>query len=201
VRRRIAGSRSSWTGGAEIEGRTAAAQPAVGRRALRIVQTIGALHPILNHRRAGHCRRSLSEGAIRVTASASHISRPRSRFRQRSIPRLSRTRSPEAPARARKSPQHLGRETPPTARIPADPPSARKRQDPPLTPEVAGSSPVASVFPRSHCDRQAAVSVGFESERLLLTKGDDNTCLPARSTPSDWWPNRVEIEAAADDQP
>ena len=67
-------------------------------------------------------------------------------LRQRHIPRSSRARSPEGPASARESPQRHSRKTLLTGGIPAYPRSGRKRQDRPVTPEVAGSSPVASVF-------------------------------------------------------
>jgi hypothetical protein len=65
--------------------------------------------------------------------------------RQGSIPRSSRTRSPESPAGTRESPQGQARKTLLAAGIPAYPRSARMRQDRPVTPEVAGSSPVAPV--------------------------------------------------------
>jgi len=61
------------------------------------------------------------------------------------IPRTSRRRSPEAPAGARKSPQDGGRKALHWRQIPAFPRPARRRQDRPVTPEVAGSSPVAPV--------------------------------------------------------
>jgi hypothetical protein len=61
---------------------------------------------------------------------------------QRSIPR-SRTRPPQVPAGARQSPQDEVRNALLAAGIPADPRQDRKRQDRPVTPEVAGSSPVA----------------------------------------------------------
>jgi hypothetical protein len=64
---------------------------------------------------------------------------------QRRIPHISRGRSPEAPAHPRESPQCEGRKALLTAEIPAYPRSARKRHDRPVTPEVAGSSPVAPV--------------------------------------------------------
>jgi hypothetical protein len=66
-------------------------------------------------------------------------------MRQRLIPRRSRTRLPGIPAGTRRSPQRNGLKGVLTTGIPADPRSARKRQDRPVTPEVAGSSPVAPV--------------------------------------------------------
>jgi hypothetical protein len=62
---------------------------------------------------------------------------------QRLIPRSSRTSPPEAPASPRPSPQRRGLKDQLTAGIPAYSRSGRKRQDRPVTPEVAGSSPVA----------------------------------------------------------
>ena len=62
-----------------------------------------------------------------------------------SIPHPSRRRSPQAPANPRQSPQRQGRKFPLTAGMPACPRSARKSHDRPVTPEVAGSSPVAPV--------------------------------------------------------
>jgi hypothetical protein len=64
-------------------------------------------------------------------------------LRQRSIPRSSRTGSPQSPAKPRESPQWWSQKAMLTAESPAYPCSARKRQDRPVTPEVAGSSPVA----------------------------------------------------------
>jgi hypothetical protein len=69
----------------------------------------------------------------------------RSPLRQRPIPRSSRRRSPEAPGHARESPQRHPRKVLVVPGIPAYPRSASKRQDRPVTPEVAGSSPVAPV--------------------------------------------------------
>jgi len=68
------------------------------------------------------------------------------RLGQRCIPRTSRTRSPEAPASARHFPQRQGRKVPLLPGIPAYPRSARKCHDRTVTPEVAGSSPVAPVL-------------------------------------------------------
>jgi hypothetical protein len=62
---------------------------------------------------------------------------------QRCIPRSSRTRSPRVPAWARQSPQSDVRNALLSPGIPAYPRLERKRQDRPVTPEVAGSSPVA----------------------------------------------------------
>ena len=53
------------------------------------------------------------------------------------LPRISRTMAPEAPARPPESPSGPGSKDPGYSR------SARKRHDRPVTPEVAGSSPVA----------------------------------------------------------
>jgi hypothetical protein len=61
------------------------------------------------------------------------------------IPRSSRRRSPEAPARARQSPQGHGEEALLSPGIPAYSRPSRNNQDRPVTPEVAGSSPVAPV--------------------------------------------------------
>jgi hypothetical protein len=66
-------------------------------------------------------------------------------LRQRSIPHRSRGSPPEPPVHARESPHRKGRKTLLMAGIPAYPRPARKRQDRPVTPEVAGSSPVAPV--------------------------------------------------------
>jgi hypothetical protein len=71
-----------------------------------------------------------------------HIS-SRSPARQRHIPCSSRGRSPDTPARARQSPQKAEWKGLLLRQIPAYSRSARKRQDRPVTPEVAGSSPVA----------------------------------------------------------
>jgi hypothetical protein len=71
--------------------------------------------------------------------------RIRSLRRQRHIPRSSRRRSPEPPAHRRESPQRSSQKALLTAEIPAYPRSACKRHDRPVTPEVAGSSPVAPV--------------------------------------------------------
>jgi hypothetical protein len=62
-----------------------------------------------------------------------------------SIPRTSRRRLPEIPARTRESPQRPGRKALLSRGIPAYPRAAHKRHDRPVTPEVAGSSPVAPV--------------------------------------------------------
>src|SRR5688500_18907434 len=61
------------------------------------------------------------------------------------IRRPSRRRSPEAPARARQSPQGHGEAALLSPVIPAYSGPARTYQDRPVTPEVAGSSPVAPV--------------------------------------------------------
>ena len=62
--------------------------------------------------------------------------------RQRHIPCSSRGRSPDNPARARQSPKKPSGKACSCRKIPAYSRSARKRQDRPVTPEVAGSSPV-----------------------------------------------------------
>jgi len=95
-------------------------------------------------------------GAVSIGASASgkstarfgelrdrvpHTSR-RLQRRQRSIPRSSRRRLPQAPARTRESPQAKGLEALLPRGIPAHPRSGPKRHDRPVTPEVAGSSPI-----------------------------------------------------------
>src|SRR5436190_10578180 len=54
-------------------------------------------------------------------------------------------RSPEPPGSTRYSPQRDGLRALLLSEIPAYPRSARKRHDRPVTPEVAGSSPVAPV--------------------------------------------------------
>jgi hypothetical protein len=61
------------------------------------------------------------------------------------IPRTSRRMTPEAPAGARLSPQRQGRKALLSRVIPAYPRRARGHHDRPVTPEVAGSSPVAPV--------------------------------------------------------
>ena len=66
-------------------------------------------------------------------------------LRQLDIPRPSRTRSPQIPASARQSPQSHGGNVLLVPGIPAYPRPPRKDQDRPVTPEVAGSSPVAPV--------------------------------------------------------
>ena len=70
---------------------------------------------------------------------------PRLPLRQLLIPRSSRTSLPEGPVGSRESPQPQGRKALRFTGIPADPRSTRKRHDRPVTPEVAGSSPVAPV--------------------------------------------------------
>jgi hypothetical protein len=88
---------------------------------------------------AGGHRTSTSERR----ASGLHV-------RQRAIPHTSRSRSPEAPARTRQYPQRHRRKALLAPGIHAYPRSGRTRQDRPVTPEVAGSSPVAPVS-RSAC--------------------------------------------------
>jgi hypothetical protein len=67
----------------------------------------------------------------------------RSQLRQRHIPPSSCTSLPEIAAGTRGSPQVEGAKAQLKAGIPAHLRSARKYQDRPVTPEVAGSSPVA----------------------------------------------------------
>ena len=69
----------------------------------------------------------------------------RCQIRQRLIPRSSRRRSPQVPAGTRESPQRRSRKALLTAGIPAYSHSARNYHDRPVTPELAGSSPVAPV--------------------------------------------------------
>jgi hypothetical protein len=68
----------------------------------------------------------------------------RSLGRQRRIPRSSRTRPPEAPAPTG-NPRNTRSESPASGRNPRASPLKRNPQDRPVTPEVAGSSPVAPV--------------------------------------------------------
>ncbi len=77
---------------------------------------------------------SASRPLIRVLSFLEHSERPDDE---------SRTRHPQAPAGTGESPHRQGRKALLPAGIPADPRSARKRHDRPVTPEVAGSSPVA----------------------------------------------------------
>ena len=67
------------------------------------------------------------------------------------MPRISRRRSSEAPADPRRSPQITATEALLTVVIPAYPRPARNYQDRPVTPEVAGSSPVAPVASYRNC--------------------------------------------------
>jgi hypothetical protein len=90
-----------------------------------------------------HLLRSLRSGRGKATrSSAIPLCSPHGQPR---IPRSSRRRFPEAPAQPRESPQPLRPKALLSAGIPAYPRSARKRHDRPVTPEVAGSSPVAPV--------------------------------------------------------
>ena len=75
------------------------------------------------------------------------IPRPsrRRQQRQRSIPHTFRGTPPEAPAGVRQCPQARGERPCSCREIPARSRSARNHQDRPVTPEVAGSSPVAPV--------------------------------------------------------
>src|SRR5687767_15401663 len=83
------------------------------------------------------------------------------------IPRPSRRRSPEAPARARQSPQDEGRKALLSAGIPAYSRPSRNNQDRPVTPEVAGSSPVAPVRVAAEGAFEGAVSYDWEDKRFL----------------------------------
>jgi hypothetical protein len=96
---------------------------------------------------------------------------PRLPLRQLLIPRSSRTSLPEGPVGSRESPQPQGRKALRFTGIPAYPRSTRKRHDRPVTPEVAGSSPVAPVF-RNTCKAACLVACvganrGSEIHRLL----------------------------------
>jgi hypothetical protein len=71
----------------------------------------------------------------------------RSLDRQHFIPRSSRRKPPEAPAQGPPMPAITEPESPALPAIPAYPRSAHKPHDRPVTPEVAGSSPVAPVNP------------------------------------------------------
>jgi hypothetical protein len=82
---------------------------------------------------------------LRVAADAWTGHAAGCRLGQRCIPRSSRRRSPEAPVCTRQSSQRHGRRGTLTAEIPTYSRPARKYQDRPVTPEVAGSSPVAPV--------------------------------------------------------
>ncbi len=94
-------------------------------------------------------------------------------FRQRSIPRSSRTRSPEAPDRGRQFPQHQERKALVTAGIPGYPRSGRKRHDRPVTPEVAGSSPVAPV--KVPANRRILLSAQTPDRGQLHTLSTEST--------------------------
>ncbi len=116
-----------------------------------------------------------------TTASA------RSRFRQRRIPRSSRGSPPETPAGTRESPQGQARKILLTAGIPAYTHSARKRQDRPVTPEVAGSSPVAPVsLAQSACKLGRSVAYRDANDRRLPGQPahiphETSPAIPARS--------------------
>ena len=79
-----------------------------------------------------------------------HTDFVRLHVRKRCIPRTSRRRLPDAPDCSQESPQRFGQIALLLSEIPVYPRSARKRHDRPVTPEVAGSSPVAPV-PESAC--------------------------------------------------
>jgi hypothetical protein len=86
-----------------------------------------------------------------------HISSrsPEGNVTSRAHPAGGRRTPPPAPANTRKSRV----ERPALAQIPAYSRSARKRQDRPVTPEVAGSSPVAPAFPaRTLCESACFVA-------------------------------------------
>ena len=105
----------------------------------------------------------LCAGARAVSdISGLHISL-RLPFSQRSIPRSSRARATETPASAWEFPQRQRHKALLTPQIPASPRSARKRHDRPVTPKVAGSSPVAPASPfnppRASVDRCHVLAV------------------------------------------
>jgi hypothetical protein len=122
----------------------------------------------------------------------------RSRLRQRRIPRSSRWRSPEAPADPRQSPQDHWREVLLSPEIPAYPRSARKRHDRAVTPEVAGSSPVAPV--KSPQIRNLFEQPGAGDLRLLFIPrssrtGNHRTNPVGAGNPRNLaaWPKRPEV--------
>jgi hypothetical protein len=91
-------------------------------------------------------RRWRSRGSAGGRARAGRAASPaRSLPGQRRIPLSSRRSRPEVPGCSRQSPQRQGLKALLLHGIPAYPRSARKPQDRPVTPEVAGSSPVAPV--------------------------------------------------------
>src|SRR5207237_10458845 len=90
-------------------------------------------------------RRAAALDGQRGAAGTFRSSWSRLPLRQPLLPRSSRTSLPEGPVGSRESPQLQGRKALRFAGIPAYPRSCRKRHDRPVTPEVAGSSPVAPV--------------------------------------------------------
>jgi hypothetical protein len=106
-------------------------------------------------------------------------------------PARSRGRPPVAPACTRESPQGLGRKTLLLSEISAYSLSARKHQDRPVTPEVAGSSPVAPVldlqgFSEDPADRKCPDGLRFVTHHLLPPeKGLQITSLQPASRRSD----------------
>ena len=90
-------------------------------------------------------RRAAALDGQRGAAGTFRSSWSRLPLRQPLLPRSSRTSLPEGPVGSRESPQLQGRKALRFAGIPAYPRSTWKRQDRPVTPEVAGSSPVAPV--------------------------------------------------------
>ncbi len=102
---------------------------------------------------------------------------PRWPLRQHHIPRSSRRRPPEAPGGTRQSPQRQGRKALLTLGIPAYPRSTGKRHDRPVTPEVAGSSPVAPV--ENPCKAPFSVARSGAFDRWLSDRARDH---PARES-------------------
>jgi hypothetical protein len=83
-------------------------------------------------------------GARRSRSTGHHLVRHADKAT--SIPRRSRTRPPEAPGGARKSPDDYARKALLSRRIPGSRRPGPEGSVRPVTPEVAGSSPVAPAF-------------------------------------------------------
>jgi hypothetical protein len=96
-----------------------------------------------NCRSASPRPRRCSPTGVRCSASGSRTHPERCCMRQHAIPQRSRGRAPEVPARVRESPQGSQGKHLLSPGIPAYRPSGPERRDRPVTPEVAGSSPVA----------------------------------------------------------
>ena len=103
----------------------------------------------------------------------------RSLLRQRSIPRSSRRRAPEALACTRESTQRLGWKTLLSPGNPRRLPPGRRYQDRPVTPEVAGSSPVAAVS-RSACKKALCVAGSDAPFHLVAQTSGAMRVLPSR---------------------